>query len=707
MHIKRTLGLAIVACALFCLPFFFFYFRDNFSTHYPIKALSSEILRSGSIPYWNFYAGGGQPLAGNPNTLTFYPTTLLYLFLPPLVAFNLHFLIHIGAGFAGLRALAMAQGTSDRSATLAAASYVLGGAAISTLCFYNLVCSIALLPAAVLALERLIVERSLRRGFVLGGVCGLIGLAGEPVTVLGAALLLLIVAAGRLQLRHGLSLAVAIVVAILVTMPQMIAYSEIAGEVERAFKAYSVETVFAASLRPHRLLEIVIGPYLGLVTDVGPHAYRSNPAAGYWPLFLPTVLGGPLLLVAVVQRLPRPALRLKIAAAIFLFLALGRFNPIVAGVVERMELLRFLRYPEKFALPFAVAAALVLALWLDRLPERRALSIAAVVLVLSVVAAAATLGRVAEGSHLRLAVGAAVSLTTLLAGWYPDRRPMIALHFALLLYWGVRTIPIDYARDYVRTPEIVRAVPGPVHVVVSERPWIRGSSARAQFRAGAQMLDPISGVTHGIAYGMNPSPEGMYSWLSAIVTERADRVAPVLKLRYFWMRGVRTIVSSGANGPSVARLPGAAPLIQPVSRMTQAASVQEAVARIEGPGFDPASETIVPRSADSIPAGDVRILSVGSGPQELSFSTSASRASAVVVNQSYFSGWQARASGRPVRIFPANIDRLGIVVPAGEHQVTLQFGRRRAAVASSWFVSFALLAAAAIASRTPMAVPAR
>ena len=59
----------------------------------------SRIFRAGQIPWWNFYDDGGQPLAGNPNSLTFYPDNFLYLLLPAHVAFNLHFLLHLAVAW--------------------------------------------------------------------------------------------------------------------------------------------------------------------------------------------------------------------------------------------------------------------------------------------------------------------------------------------------------------------------------------------------------------------------------------------------------------------------------------------------------------------------------------------------------------------------------------------------------------------------------
>src|SRR3954469_19216082 len=175
----RRLALALLLSAVCCLlaVFCFFYFRDNFSTHYPVKVLSAQSFRAGEIPWWNFADGGGQPLAGNPNTLTFYPDNVLYLFLPAHVAFNLHFLLHLIAGWFAMRALTRSR--------FGACLWVLSGVAMSALSFYNLITSIALIPLALLGAER-------RNAVQLGLAFGLLALAGEPVTILATALAVVI-----------------------------------------------------------------------------------------------------------------------------------------------------------------------------------------------------------------------------------------------------------------------------------------------------------------------------------------------------------------------------------------------------------------------------------------------------------------------------------------------------------------------------------
>lgn len=325
--------LLVVFCVL-AATLGFFFFRDNFSTHYPIKVLSAAALRAGEIPWWNFADGGGQPLAGNPNTLTFYPDNLLYVVLPPHVAFNLHFLLHLILGWLAMRALTRSR--------FAAWLWVLSGVAISALSFYNLITAIALVPLAFLGAER-------RNAVQLGLAFGLLALAGEPVIIVATAIAVLILftrrrgeselgftpsASPRLRVTV-VSLLMAISIALIIAAPQLIAYSEIASEVERA-RGYSARTVLNASFDPRRLLELVAGPFIRIDA---PHLF-------------PTLMIGLIIIPALFRRS-----RYTVIAALMLFFALGSFNPLVRATIESIRVLRAGRFPEKFAL--VMCAALV------------------------------------------------------------------------------------------------------------------------------------------------------------------------------------------------------------------------------------------------------------------------------------------------------------------------------------------------------------
>jgi len=323
----------LLLLALFCVTiaaFGFFFFRDNFSTHYPIKVLSAAAFRAGEIPWWNFADGGGQPLAGNPNTLTFYPDNVLYLVLPAHIAFNLHFLLHLILGWFAMRSLTRSR--------FGAWLWVLSGVAMSALSFYNLITSIALIPLALLGAER-------RNAVQLGVAFGLLALAGEPVVIVATA-----IAAGILFTRRrgdaemGSSpsasprlrvITVSLLLATAIAAPQLIAYSEIAAEVERAH-GYSAQTVLNASFDPRRILELIIGPVMRIDA---PHLF-------------PSLILGLIVIPAIFRRS-----RYTVIAAAMLFFALGAFNPLVRALVESVSALRVGRFPEKFAI--VMCAALV------------------------------------------------------------------------------------------------------------------------------------------------------------------------------------------------------------------------------------------------------------------------------------------------------------------------------------------------------------
>jgi hypothetical protein len=78
---KYALILLTAAVAImFWQPLFtsrMLFYRDILNQSYPLARLIHEICRKGFLPYWNPYLNFGQPILENPNSLFFYPTTLL------------------------------------------------------------------------------------------------------------------------------------------------------------------------------------------------------------------------------------------------------------------------------------------------------------------------------------------------------------------------------------------------------------------------------------------------------------------------------------------------------------------------------------------------------------------------------------------------------------------------------------------------------
>ena len=730
---SRVLFALLFAIAIFfCSTRFFFFYRDNFSTHYPTKAVAAADLAAAKIPFWNFAAGGGQPLAGNPNTLSFYPDNILYLVFSPVTAFNLHFFIHIIAAFFAMRALARRFGAIPSAATAAALIYVLSGAAVSSFAFYNFITATALVPLTLLAWERLGSSPGLARTLELGAAAGLMALGTEPVTILGTAAVMLVVSVGRFSMRTFAFAALSGAIALAIAAPLLIAYGEIASEVERGVHTYSAETVLAASLRPERLLEMLIGPFLGLTTDYGATGYDTAGRAGGWPPFFPSLLIGAIALPALAVRDQAQATRIRIAAALLLFLALGRFNPIVAAMVDQLELLRAFRYPEKLALPLTVLLVLLVSIFLGREPGRaeRSASILGIILLLFVTAGAFSGALVPDALVSRTVAGAILGIATLLALRIrsPQRRwgLVVLLTFLPLTYWAVRSLPIDRAEPYTTVPRLLNGIESPIWRAEDPRPLdLPEPTARARYRIAAAMLDPLHATAWGAAYTFDRSPDGMYSVLSRIVSERMAAAGPELKSRYLRLHATRTVLSRSeleteglghigtafvAGNPLHAyRVDDPLPMVSPVRSVVPAASIQEAVAALEAPEFDEKNGAVGPRGR-VLPSGRIAIQDVELSPQAVTIAVRAQEDALILVNQSYFRAWSARSGTRRLETVPLNIDRLGIVVPAGTERIVLRFGLRHGIVGFSLFSSMLLLLAAAgsaIRSRYSTAAPAR
>ncbi len=566
-------GIAIAAVVASFAGFFFY--RDNFSTHYPIKVLSAQAFWSGEIPYWNFADAGGQPLAGNPNTLTFYPDNVLYVILPAHVAFNLHFFLHLAVAFFAMRALAR----SDFGASV----YVLSGIAISATAFYNLIVAVAMIPVAFLAAER-------RSPTLLGLAFGLLALAGEPVMIIGATIGVAILAIDRMRIRD---FAVAIVIAVVIASPQIIAYFEIASEVERSV-AMSARTVLNASLHPIRIVEAFAGPIIGVLNDAG-GPFRAR-------LFSTIFLG----LIAV------PALvrksRYVAIAAVMLFFALGRYNPIVAAVVDRIAAVRIVRYPEKFALPMIVALVVLVAAYFRQTAWKRA--------------------------------------------W-------LLITFIPLVVTAWRALPIDWFAHYPTT------ILTPRRVYVSSSISAGATPARLEYRQRARDNEPLFGAVSGLRYVINPSPEGMHSLRSRMVLERT-----AMRQRYIAI----------AAGLSYAFFP---------ARAIVGKNIYEEASLTEG--FANQSTAVVPRNVPTAPS---RVLAYREKGQRITIYVDVPRPALLIVNQSYFSAWDTKFETLPV-----DVDRLGVIVPAGTTRVDLRFGRHHAAVTIAWIVSSLLLLACVVQHR--------
>ncbi|MBW3670366.1 MAG: hypothetical protein KY432_01700 [Acidobacteria bacterium] len=710
------------------------YYRDNFSTHYPVQSATSNLLRDG-LPLWNPLVGGGQPLAGNPNNLTFYPTTLLYTVLPAHLAFNLHFLLHLAIAWLGMKRLLSEHGVNRGDSSGVAWLYLLSGTTISCLIFYNLIVAAALMPWALFSLEKLLRTRRMSDAVCLGSVCGMMGLAAEPAVIGGFTIVAIAIFISRFSMRAVAPLIIATLVAMVVASPQLLAYFEISGETERAHFPYSTGTTLAASLGPARLAEIVTGPVHGSVLDHSPNGYWANRVDASWPPFFMSVMLSALFVPALLRRGGRRLLPYQLMIPLLLFIAAGSYNPVVETLMESFESLRIIRYPEKLALIVTVLACVLIGVLFRDLEVRRfraatLLTIAGTTVIVVAVMATRSLPTLSNVRLVAISLLQIVAIAPLLIHprFTPPSRTLALLALIPLAFWAIKIVPLDDADYYTESSPLAESVGNGVIEVSSVTPSFTQMSPRHLYRFYAFRLNPVFAAGYGIPYALSSSPEGMHSYLSRLAVERYRALDPARAVRYLRINGASfTVRSSPVEAPGVTlvnewkgwtdpvllyQINQSRPFLWEPAFVRRAAHATEAVGIIERDGFDPLQTTVVPSwvTEPAVRAGSSKIELMSRDSQRLSFRVQSSEKTIIVVNQSWFSAWHATAGDTELMTFPADIDRLGIIVPEGRTVVDLEFGRHRLAITWALVASVAMLLyalGAAIVSSRRIAEPAR
>jgi Bacterial membrane protein YfhO len=352
--------------------------RDIAVFHLPLRSAFADLAARG-LPAWNPWLHGGQPILSNPSYGAFYPPSWLVFLAPPAYALSLMALLHAAIAFAGAWRLAWHFGCGRGTAALAGVGYVGCGAYLSLLSAYTLFGSMAWFPW-VLAWA----DESLRApagggwwrpGLLAGGALALQLLNGEPSTVVitGLALLALTASAAGRRLAAAPRILVPILFAAALAAVQLLpTLGRLADSPRKALPARIATTW---SMPPARLVEVVFPHFFGdPIRDVEGLFFgwnlndRDFPyVLSVYPGFLLVVLGVSALLL---WRIPRRA-AWSLSLAVGGGLALGRHNPLFAGLRDAIPVLGILRYPEKFIVLAVLALALAGVLGWQRLLDER------------------------------------------------------------------------------------------------------------------------------------------------------------------------------------------------------------------------------------------------------------------------------------------------------------------------------------------------
>jgi hypothetical protein len=708
--------------------------RDVLYSHSQFKYFGAEQLKLGRIPAVNPTWSLGQPFAGNPNALPFYPGNLLYLLLPFQVAFHLHYALHWLLAFFAMRALARELGQSPPAALLAGLTWGGSGYVLTLLAFYNLLTVAAWAPVAALGLAR-----GGRRGIALAGVAlGMMVLGGEPMTaaLLGPAMLA--VALTRHGARKGaLTCLAASALALAVAAPQIVATLLVMPFTFRA--AHGLEAVEAAwqSLAPARLLELLLPLPWGWPSDYTRFGYWSKVVTLEVPFIYSIhigTVGGVLALLAVRRRRTWAAL----AGAALLFAMFAGTNP---ELLLRATLGIF-RYPQKAAVLFTFAAALLAGWGLEAaLGSRRvARGLAAAGALLLALAGGFWLlrGPLAEAMRVHLAdggkaplaytqavlwtIGLAVAGVLVAAtGWaIGRRRPVLIVALQLLGLLQLRPILVtDSAAAYHEPPPAFARMNEPLTLLPvphNEPGWedrllypLEALNPRSQARVSWFQLEPAFGVPLGISYPLAPDVEGLNSPLHVFLMRNlqlgtwAGRVRWLSRLGVQWVirydmeevEGLERVARFEQFGVPVVllRVPDPAPPLRWPEKLLWTDNPIWAFV-VAANGDIPPQDALVSRRIAHEPGGRLELLE--REPDRWVFDVD-SHGGLAILQTSWHPLWKARLEdGTELATQAAEITLMGVEIPPGRHRVTVEVPRGAEKLAGGFAVA-ALTAALALA----------
>jgi hypothetical protein len=740
------------------------YLRDVLNTHYEMKWTQAQAMREGRLPLIDLQRAGGQASLANPNTVPLYPDNLLFLFTESLWALNAHFWLHwLIAPFAGYW-LGRSLGMRREAAWALGVVYVSSGFYLATLNLYNLVAPVTLAPALLAAGLDLADPSRRRRAFVLGAVLwALMILGGDPMTAaftLLATLLIVLVTNGR---RYPwLAGAGAVALGTGLAAPQWLEFLRILSFTYRGFWGFGYDLAEIGGWRPIDAVELLIPFFFGR-PDI--NYWGEVWHAGQVPLFLTFYPGVLMLALMAAARGDgrRTLVWAWGLVGVGVFLALGEVNPLVVALSE-LPGASLLRIPSKLWSLVTLGSAVLCGLAFGRLFETdgrrrlvRPLLVLGLVFLVAWAAMSAWPGAVDSWGRAlvpeefedgfvsaeRLRWAGSCFLSLLLIGFYllclkvGARRAHLAalallvVHAATQFFFLRPVIQTDERAPYLERPELMAEVPPGSRVVHGGNLRLFGSEASSsrvypdarlfwRERRLHRELHPAFGVRGGLRYELNLSPEGLDSFLTRAVVQLFWTFEDTQRLQMLRSSGVEYLIVNRALDPSVGdqvelivqqpseegefhlyRVLDPAPPLAVVGRIRGSANLNEALTMVLSPLFDDREAVVLagehePR--DGRP-GTARL--IRETDESIEAAVSAPNPAALVVQRTHLPIYRATIDGEPTGLYAANLHRLAVKVPAGDHVVKIWVDRSPVL----WGLLVALISAAALALLTWHGLP--
>ncbi len=711
-HEASGIGLAalLVTTLAFLTPPTLFEGLDWGELHLPNRRFLAQSLGSGRLPLWNPYVALGRPFLADVETAVFYPPNLIYVVLDPSVALALLTAAHVVLAGAGMLRLGRLLGAQRWASAIAALSFVLGAPiaarlAAGQVAYAHAACYLPLIFALGAEMQHSFSWARLAR---LAAALGLQLLCGHPqiawVTWLGLVAFL----AGR------------------------------AGSRPIAWRSWlegagGLAAAFALGLG---LAGIMLGPFLELVTQ----GNRAQPtlafAAGgamewsHWiSLLLPNgntrlfywesnqymgLLAAAVGLAGLLRGRDANARGLAAVASVGALVAAGPRTPVFGVLYSVLPGIALFRIHARAAILVSFALTVGGALFLSHPPQgprrKQLLAVSLAIPVLAVGLAWFWRPLPIPRSLLlgRLALIVAVAILGFLAvsEEHPLRRasrlglPMVVVADLLTAQlatkaawlWPVPPTSGTEKRLASRLAEAGLLRPGlaPPRIAVP-RIAARENAAMAYGWASvagynALTLDRVWRYLH-LTLGVEPSVDEN-TYVSARVYEHGP----------FPYREAALVAGWDPKTSAIALRPTSDPRAYVVGKVRPVRDWHEALAFLRG-GHDVHREALV-EAGDLAATGSLRPETIVRGratilsfePERIVIGAETSEPALLVLKEAWYPGWRAWVDGRSAPCVAANAWMRAVPLPAGTHDVRLEYRSRfLGAGAATSVVSAALL----------------
>jgi hypothetical protein len=261
-------------------------------------------------------------------------------------------------------------------------------------------------------------------------------------------------------------------------------------------------------------------------------------------------------------------------------------------------------------------------------------------------------------------------------GWVRARvrSPWIPLALAAVIgvdlyYWNMDRNPLAFARESFQ--DLYGANQDRFQSVVA--PFTREPMHRIYAPFATPAFGPLNGTLDSrieVTYGYNP----LELWRYHKYIEAAQGNARLLN-----GLGVTAIIdaSMGSLQPNAARLPR----IYAPESVSVARSKEEAMARLAT--LDPAKEAVVEGGEAIAQNGGASVQITAYEGDMYRARYQAAHPTLLRIAVPYFPGWQAEADGRALPVVPVDFALMGVVAPAGSHELTVRYRPARFAIGAA------------------------